>query len=295
MGIFKSFDRLNVEPINENKSTGLFISKENKFGILVNTIKNINSKSDDEIKYFIYQEHLNILNYDLFMLHQDTRKVAQELFKNVRFLKLFLSVIGFVNLNRHEIICLNKLAYDYYLLDDENKNDEVRDLLLTISYEINKKQVIQLSAILGINRARLVALIGNSSFKEEKSIKRVCNYLTKGINLDEIELTLQFVVDIILIFVNVHFTNIFISIMTDNTIVENENERKIYNLISDAIINILESMTSEDIFKVLYDYYNYLKLVNTPNRRFRMKDVQCSARIKSIIGQIEIGNNPDIW
>ena len=291
MGLFKSFDRLQPEQIDDKSivTTPLFLSSTTRFDLLCTTIKNIDDKSDDEIKYLIYQEHNNILNYDLFLVHNDTRKIAQNLFKNVRFLKLFLSVINYVPFNRHEIICLNKLAYDYYLLNTEDKDDDVTNLLLSISYEINKKQVLQLSAILGINKARVLALIGNSSFKEERCFKKICTYLIKLVNYpDYMEFTQQNIVDILLIFIDVHFTNVFIAIMTEVESPQlNDAEEHVFNLITCAIFAILESMTSNDIRKVLLEYGNYLNL-KSPNKRIKIHNVKHSDRVKEIIEEIEL-------
>ena len=300
MSIFKSFEKLNPEPVVEYKSANLFIPQETRFSLLLASVSNIDSKSDDEIKYLLYQEHTHILNYDLFLLHNETRKVLQNLFSNNRFLKIFLSVLGYLNLTRHEIICLNKLAYDYYLLDDTEKDSEVRDLLLMISYEVNKKQVIQLSAILGINRARLLSLIANSSFKQEKCIRRICKYLlalTDDPEYQLLDITVQKVIDIILIFTDTHYTTVFITIMTDadNITIDSDEKLNMYNMISEACIVILQSMTSDDIHKVLSSYANYLKLQSV-NTRFKMYSITKGIekdkypRVTSIVNAIEIGD-----
>ena len=43
MGLFKSFENLKLTPIEEPKAP-VFISKENKFAILINTINTIENK-----------------------------------------------------------------------------------------------------------------------------------------------------------------------------------------------------------------------------------------------------------
>ena len=184
----------------------LFHSIEYELTGIINKINNINNLDDKEIRDIIGRQHSMILNYDLFLQSNETRMQALYLFTNERFLKNFLEVIRILDLSKHEIICLNKIAYDYYIL--ENKDQRIADLLYRLTTEVNGKQVTVLSGILGISGAQILAMIRNSSFKIEKCIHRVNTYIIKC-NLD---LTVQNIVDIYCFFFE-RFTYVFIYTM----------------------------------------------------------------------------------
>ena len=103
-------------------------------------------------------------------MDSETRKEAQTLFSNKRFLTNLLDVIGLLDISYHEKICLNKLAYDYY--QNDIKDPEVSNLLFQLTTAVNGRDVVVLSGILGMAGAKTLAMIRNSSFKEEKCIHK---------------------------------------------------------------------------------------------------------------------------
>ena len=155
--------------------TPIFRSVEYQISTIVEKITNINTLNEEEIKSIIVRQHQTILNYDLFLASDESRGYVQKLFTNKRFLQIFLQVIGFLQLPYDEIVCINKLAYDYYIIP--GKDPEISDLLLQISYQINNILVIRLSGKLGMNGARVLSMIANSSFKEEKNVHRINTFL----------------------------------------------------------------------------------------------------------------------
>ena len=260
----------------------IFHSIEYQLSTIVDKIMRIDSLDVDEIKNIIVRQHSMILNYDLFLKSEESRKYAQILFTSKKFLNIFLSVIGFLDLSKDEIICINKLAYDYYIT--EGKDKEVSDYLLQISYQINNVLVIRLSSKLGINDSRILSMIANSSFREEKNIHRVNTFLVKC-NRD---LSVQNMIDIYCILYD-RFTYPFIYTMMESKPLKMTDLQSLhFDYISLAILNILDSMTSEDIKKILYNYAFILKLVKTNfTVRFSLKSVK-NERIKKIIEEIEL-------
>ena len=158
------------DPLNEKSSFKLKSSIEFSISNIVDMIKNIDNVEEDDIKQIIIRQHKTILNYDLFLKEAKTREAAQYLFTNNRFLKMFLDAIGMIMLNSHEIICVNKLIYDYYCTD--NGNTETKNLMYEIGSIINANTVVKLSPYLGFNGAKLLAIIANSSFSLQKRVKR---------------------------------------------------------------------------------------------------------------------------
>lgn len=262
----------------------LFHSIEYELTGIINKINNINNLDDKEIRDIIVRQHSMILNYDLFLQSNETRMQALYLFTNERFLKNFLEVIRILDLSKHEIICLNKIAYDYYIL--ENKDQRIADLLYRLTTEVNGKQVTVLSGILGISGAQILAMIRNSSFKIEKCIHRVNTYIVKC-NLD---LTVQNIVDIYC-FLFERFTDVFIYTMMEpkyNYILNDYHKNLKFDNTSIALLEILNSLTTNDIRKVISDYGFILNMVK-PNYppRFSLKTATRYKRIVDVVKEIE--------
>lgn len=278
----ESSDELSGDNPSQIPRPAVFQSVEYKIDAIVEKITNVDNLNEDEIKNIIMRQHSMILNYDLFLASDRTRAYALELFTNKKFLKILLDIIGLLELSHHEIICINKLAYDYYVLPD--KDNEVSNLLLQISNSINNILVIRLSGILGINGARALAMIGNSSFRVEKNVHRVNTFLVKC----NISLSVQNIVDIFCIIFD-RFTYTFVYSMLETKQSNfTEDQSKRFDLISLALLAILDSLTSENIKKVLYEYAFTIKLVKQNCKlRFSLKSAKSYTRILQIINEIE--------
>lgn len=289
MSLFPSIEnslesqKLSRENISIPKAP-VFHSIEWEIGTIVEKIKDINILNENEIKNIIIRQHNTILNYDLFLASSESRQYAKELFTNKKFLRIFSSVVGFLTLSEHEVTCANKLAYDYYTAPIE-KDKEVMDLLLQISNQINNILVIRLSAIVGINGARLLAIISNSSLKLEKNVHRVNTFIVKA----DLALSIQDIINIYgILFPS--FTYPFIYTMLEckpDTLTKDQANR--FDGISRAILMLLDSMTSADIKSILYNYAFTLKLVKPGSVvRFSIKSAKSYTRILRIIEEIEL-------
>lgn len=273
--------------MNKVKETNLFHTIEYEFDTIVSKIRNIDNIDDNHIKDIIKRQHSLILNYDLFLMDSETRKEAQTLFSNKRFLSNLLDIIGLLDISYHEKICLNKLAYDYY--QNDIKDQEVSNLLFQLTTAVNGKDVVVLSGILGMSGAKTLAMIRNSSFKEEKCIHRVNTYIIKcGMNLST-----QSIINIYC-FLFDRFSTLFNYTMLESAPPElslTPSEMDNYNCISFAIIAILDSMTSNDILTVVR---NYAYMINNVSvnviPRFRLDTIQ-NQRIKEVVTQVKVEEN----
>ena len=273
--------------MNKVKETNLFHTIEYEFDTIVSKIRNIDNIDDNHIKDIIKRQHSLILNYDLFLMDSETRKEAQTLFSNKRFLSNLLDIIGLLDISYHEKICLNKLAYDYY--QNDIKDQEVSNLLFQLTTAVNGKDVVVLSGILGMSGAKTLAMIRNSSFKEEKCIHRVNTYIIKcGMNLST-----QSIINIYC-FLFDRFSTLFNYTMLESAPPElslTHSEMDNYNSISLAIIAILDSMTSNDILTVVR---NYAYMINNVSvnviPRFRLDTIQ-NQRIKEAVTQVKVEEN----
>ena len=273
--------------MNKIKETNLFHTIEYEFDTIVSKIRNIDNIEDNHIKDIIKGQHSLILNYDLFLMDSETRKEAQTLFSNKRFLSNLLDIIGLLDISYHEKICLNKLAYDYY--QNDIKDPEVSNLLFQLTTAVNGKDVVVLSGILGMSGAKTLAMIRNSSFKEEKCIHRVNTYIIKcGMNLST-----QSIINIYC-FLFDRFSTLFNYTMLESAPSElslTSNELNNYNSISLAIIAILDSMTSNDILTVVRNYaYMITNVSVNVVPRFRLDTIQ-NPRIKEAVTQVKVEEN----
>lgn len=291
MELFKSL-KPNIDEISIDTPeifVPMFRSVEFTLQTIVDKISNIDNLDETEIKNIILRQHAMILNYDLFLKSDESRTQALKLFTNKRFLKIFLDVIGLLSLTREEVVCVNKLAYDYYILPYHDS--EVSDYLLRISYQINNILVIRLSGKLGMNGARILSMIANSSFRVEKNVHRTNTFLMRC----NLELTLQEIIDIYcILFERVGY--LFIHSMLEAKPANLSNEQlKRFDLISIALLMIVDSMPMDDIRKVLLNYAYTLKLLNADcNVRFSLKTAYNFPRILKAIEEVEIDNFENI-
>lgn len=224
-----------------------------------------------------------ILNYDLFLASNETRSQALKLFTNPYFLDIFIDVIGLIELNQHERVCLNKLAYDYYILPD--KNMEVADKLYRLTTAVNGNQVVVLSGMIGLKGAQVLSMIRNSSFRDEKIVHRVNTFLIKSIPMYSVH-------DIIEIYCYLfdRFTSLFLYTMVETRPAGLTNEQYTkFDNISIAMLDILESLSDSNLDKILYDYGFTLSMVspNTPVR-FSLKTAVSYPRLQQAIKRVEL-------
>jgi hypothetical protein len=223
-----------------------------------------------------------ILNYDNFLSSKESRSLALKLFTNKRFLICFLDVIRLLSINEHEKICINKLAYDYYCLPD--KNEEISNLLFQLTTEVNGKEVVILSGILGLSDAKILSMLRNSSFEEAKVVPRVNNFIVQI----PYELTMKNLADI--------YCNLFPRVTTlfVQTMLQVKNpgysifESKRFDEISIIMLEIVNSMPSSEIKKVLESYaYSLNKLTGNITVRFSIKNVTRYDRIIRVLKEVE--------
>ena len=278
----ESFNKL-----NQLQQGSLFHSIEYELSDIVKKIKNIDNLDENEIKRIIVRQHSMILNYDLFLMSNETRQNAQILFQSEKFLRCFLDVVRLINISSHEKICINKLAYDYYI-NPNGCNNVISDLLYRLTTEVNGKEVIVLSGILGLRDAQILSMIRNSTFNIEKAVHRVNTFLVKCNN----DLSVTAITSIYCHLFE-RFTDVFIyTMMEPEPISMTPLMKKKYDNISIAILEMMNSLSSHDIRKVLYDYGYILSMVKVNTKiRFALRTAQRCNRIISVVKSIEIQDN----
>ena len=259
----------------------LFHSIEYELNGILKKIQDINNLNDKEIHDIIIRQYPMILNYDLFLQDNTTREQALMLFTNKRFLNCFISVIRLLELNNHQKVCLNKIAYDYYILP--NNDPIVAELLYRLTTEVNTKEVTILSGMIGLRNAQILTMIRNSTFKEEKAVHRVNTFIIRSnLNID-----VKQVVSIYCCLFE-RFTNVFIYTMLEPKLNELTTEQYVrFDTMSMAIIEMLDSLPSHDIEKVLMDYAFTIQMAKVSRVRFSIKTIQSKPRIITALKIVE--------
>lgn len=286
------------KPIEFNSEVGfgkepkpaIFYPIEYTIETIYEKINNIDNLNEEEMKNIILRQYAMILNYDLFLSSEKSRILAQKLFTNVKFLNILRDIIGILQLNDDQAICLNKIVYDYYV---SNNNDQVvANLLLEISNILNFDLSQKLSRILGYNGARILAMISRSTFKQDKKVHRINTFICRC----DMNLTVDSIVSIYTTIFE-RFTELFISSMIEvmsDSILNYDN----YLNISNSLILLLHQFTSLEIEQILTNYavrLQYIKNIKDDNGnylvRFSFKDnkkaIFIPDRIRYITEKIE--------
>lgn len=256
-------------------------------------IDSVDELSDSDIKNIIERQHEIFLNYKLFISIAEKRRSLQKLFSNLRFIRIFNSVIGKLKLTDEEIICANKLCYDYYTAKFSNTEtgeyvNAVINEYIALSSIINFDLGIKLSAMIDVNYAKILAMVYNSAFLIEKRVHRVHYFLMSYFYT---ELSVQDIVNILCILFDKNFTKVFISLMLELKLPNYSNTQvKRFDDISSAIISMVDSMPSKDIQMMMLDYANYIRVNNINRVRFSMKTIANKERILSCINQVEFSS-----
>lgn len=286
MSIFKSINNPGPQdPWSSKLIMPKFNTVEMSMKTLLDKLRGINSLTDNEVRDIISRQYNTILNYDLFLIGSESREVAQELFINEKFLaNLIYCVSNNIQLNEHQVICCNKLTYDYIALHSTSEcNQAVRNLLMELSFRVNLKTVLALSPLIGIDNAKYLAMLRRSSFKENKNVRRVNKFLIHS----GLELMEQSIINIygkLFDRVSILFTETMFY-LPDNDYTRSEQLR--YDEMSKSMIDILDSMPSDQIKQVLVNYSNSFYLKGEPSVRFSMKNLHESySRIKVVINEL---------
>ncbi len=290
MGLFKSLD--SIHDIESNPIGVTFKTIEYTYDSFFSKIKD-NTLSDEDIQLNIKRCYEEYLNYDNFK-DVNTRKIFQSIWTNTRFLRNFIKVLETdksLNISTLSITTICKIAYDYFSIADDDpsqiKDNEVLELLFKMAEIVNFNIIIQLSTIMGMEAAKFICLSRYSSFKQEECISRLNECIINfGV---EYQFSIKNIVYIYSRFFAFDFSSLFIHSMVlyKDTLTMSSAQEFVYNNISYALLLILNSLTSQDIYKTLKRYGCYLTLMNNPIIRFSMKSLSNDFnRVSNVIQQL---------
>lgn len=248
-----------------------------KFTPSVTVMPNVKSRdgmmSPEEIMYATFRDiKLRIPRYGYaemcnFVVNNITSILSSAVDRKAKPLQIitdkeFLIAMDIVNvsLNREYTNRFNRVYRAYIINPSKNViyKFECAELLYKIALKLNKKMVAILEGLgLPENTALWIIVNRNSSTDERRNIRRMVRAMQ---HVDPDLMTEQMVVNIFAKTFNDQFCNLFISVMTDRfDSFENKEESYVYSTVSNAILDILNTMDEEEIKDILMEYEDELR------------------------------------
>ena len=205
---------------------------------------------------------------NMYNTNSDLRKKAIEIFTVPKFIISITQAMYSITPSHVTRRRLNKMCYDYLVLEGEHHKDGyVSGLLMTLSKTVNRDRIPVLCTIpLSEDLASMLSLARYSSEKDVTNVKRLNRVLmVQPLNT----ITEQKIIDIYLaLFDHVLplFTGVMLDVVSPQTL--NEDDAEIYGLITLAILDILEELPLADIKKglILFDQDRKIQYPDSPLR-----------------------------
>ena len=238
---------------------------------LIDVLSNIDNMSDREAYKIVseyYDTILTIIFDNMYNTNSDLRKKAIEIFTVPKFIISITQAMYSITPSHVTRRRLNKMCYDYLVLEGEHHKDGyVSGLLMTLSKTVNRDRIPVLCAIpLSEDLASMLSLARYSSEKDVTNVKRLNRVLmVQPLNT----ITEQKIIDIYLaLFDHVLplFTGVMLDVVSPQTL--NEDDAEIYGLITLAILDIMEELPLADIKKglILFDQDRKIQYPDSPLR-----------------------------
>lgn len=205
-------------------------------------------------------------------------------FENEVFIAAFIRAINSIPNNYKITLACNKLAYDYFTSD--NPLPEIKKMYLNLSRTVNR-QIINSLITLGLdeNTASNLAFCRYSSAKERTNVKRL-NFVLY--NKDPNVMTEQMIVWIYEKLFD-HVSQLFYGTMFEVYPPEQEQEfgenfMEIYGVTGNAVLTILNNMSTDNIKKVLTVYSEEWVYACRPPVRFSLRSLSADfSRISNVV------------
>lgn len=140
--------------------------------ILFKTIEDRNTMSDSELRYFIQNNFLAIMNN---VFNRSVSLSYIQAFEDPRFLEAFADVIQNIQYFDSDVIVrINLIVYHYLTRDERNKKSEIVRLMMRIAEIINRNNVIRLKKFnMPENLENILMVARYSDFDLSVIVKRI--------------------------------------------------------------------------------------------------------------------------
>ena len=256
--------------------------------ILVQRGKDIDNISEREL-FTILKKSFRLLLENIF-INKDSE--ALMLFFNSKFLNVFIQVIGTEVLTSEEILYCNTIVYDYLTDQNIEKDEFTKTLFLTLGRNVNRQKVYQLTA-LGIDEplAIKMAVSRHSTKKETVNVARLNLIMICSSPDIFTPQMIIYVYEIFFDFLAPLFIGTMYDVYTDDELEAiSDGAADIYSNIGLAIIDILNSMPSDLMRKVLLAYTQEYGTSDKRNKvRFTINSISMSEyfRIYAVVDALK--------
>lgn len=217
--------------------------------MLAEKIKSLDNLSDQDI-YILVRDYYDTILTDIFESKDNNKKSDFiDLFMQPKFIIALTQVMYNIppeNITSQTKRRLNKMSFDYLMIDENDRDKYISGLLMALSKTVNRDKIPRLCAIpLPEDMASLLALARYSSEKEVLNVKRLNKVL---MSQPLTSLSEQKIVDIYLaLFEHVLplFTGVLLDVVSPQNM--NSNSSEIYGLITLAMLDIMNELPIADI------------------------------------------------
>lgn len=245
--------------------------------MLVDKIKSLNSLSDQDI-YVLVRDYYDTILTDIFESKDNNKKSDFiDLFMQPKFIIALTQVMYNIppeNISSQTRRRLNKMSFDYLMIEENDRDAYISGLLMALSKTVNRDKIPRLCTIpLPEDMASLLALARYSSEKEVLNVKRLNKVL---MSQPLTSLSEQKIVDIYLaLFEHVLplFTGVLLDVVSPQNM--NSNSIEIYGLITLAMLDIMNELPIADI-KTGLIRFEETKKIWYPDSPLRLNLESCS-------------------
>jgi hypothetical protein len=217
--------------------------------MLADKIKSLDNLSDQDI-YILVRDYYDTILTDIFESKDNNKKSDFiDLFMQPKFIIALTQVMYNIppeNITSQTKRRLNKMSFDYLMIDENDRDKYISGLLMALSKTVNRDKIPRLCTIpLPEDMASLLALARYSSEKEVLNVKRLNKVL---MSQPLTSLSEQKIVDIYLaLFEHVLplFTGVLLDVVSPQNM--NSNSSEIYGLITLAMLDIMNELPIADI------------------------------------------------
>lgn len=275
--------------INKTNDTPTISKEEYMYSEFLNIKHRIEVHGYGEMIDYVRNNIVNILTSAV-----DKKQRALLTITDIDFLKA-MSILGVseLQLTKEYVNRFNRVYRAYIINPGTNVlyNKEAANIMEGIAKSLNKRLIdilLSLNVKEGNNwltedLALWLVINRYSSTDERRNIRRMTRAMQ---HVDPSIMTEQHIVDIYAKTFNDQLTNLFCAIMTDKfDSFDNKDEEYVYSSVSNAMMDILESMDIDEIEDILMEYYDELHKSEI-NGRFRISKI-CREDYPKIITAIE--------
>lgn len=229
-------------------------------------IPHIPQMNDHDLAVFI-RNNIDSISTDV--MNNDTAYVP--LLRDGKFISALIRAVSSIPIEYNTKLAMNKITYDYFISDDPDPI--IKQQFLNMSRVVNRDEINRLISVgLDENVACNLALCRNSSQNERTNVKRL------NFSIYYRDPTLMTEQTVVWIYEKLftRISDLFYGTMFEVYSPQQQNEfgenfMEVYGTVGNAVLLILNNMTTENIRKVLVGYNAEWEFLGMPAVRFSLR------------------------